>query len=167
MGEPSASPRVPVPYRFWNLGNTNGFINSMLLEKVADSFPICPRLVVTTIAPLAALLPYIAAAAAPVRKEMLSISSGLISAMASVAPLESNSVPPPPPKLYIGIPSMTYSALLLCSIDFVPRITTLLAPPTPEEEALMTTPAAFPLKLLIKLASFISGILSAPICWTL
>ena len=25
----------------------------MLLEKVADSFPICPRLVVTTIAPLA------------------------------------------------------------------------------------------------------------------
>ena len=43
----------------------------------------------------------------------------------------------------------------------------ILAPPTPEEEALMTTPAAFPLKLLIKLASFISGILSAPICWTL
>ena len=43
----------------------------MLLEKVADSFPICPRLVVTTIAPLAAVLPKSEAAAPPVRKEIL------------------------------------------------------------------------------------------------
>ena len=48
-----------------------------------------------------------AAAAAPVRTDRLSMSSGLRSAILSVSPFEPNSVLPPPPKLYIGIPSIT------------------------------------------------------------
>ncbi len=65
----------------------------MLLEKVADSFPYLSPLGSHYNGAVGSVAAYIAAAAAPVRKEMLSISSGLISAMASVAPLESNSVP--------------------------------------------------------------------------
>ena len=38
---------------------------------------------------------------------------------------------------------------------FVPRITTLLAPPTPEDELLIVTPATLPDKALIKLASLL------------
>ena len=38
-------------------------------------------------------------------------------------------------------------------IDLVPRITTFDTPPTPDEEALIVTPATLPLSELIKLAS--------------
>ena len=36
----------------------------------------------------------------------------------------------------MGTPSITYNALLSEDMDLVPRITTRVAPPTPEEEAL-------------------------------
>ena len=87
--------------------------------------------------------------------------------MDSVAPFESNSVPPPPPKLYIGIPSMTYSAFDDCEMDLLPRSTTFVAPPTPDDEALMVTPATLPANEFMKLASFTVVISSAPTCWTL
>ena len=74
--------------------------------------------------------------------------------MASVEPLESNSCPPSPPRLNIGTPSITYNALLDWSMPFVPRITTLLAPPTPDELVLIVTPATLPESELIRLASF-------------
>ena len=87
--------------------------------------------------------------------------------MDSVAPFESNSVPPPPPKLYIGMPSMTYKAFDDCEIDLLPRSTTFVAPPTPDDEALIVTPATLPANEFMKLASFTVVISSAPICWTL
>ena len=52
-------------------------------------------------------------------------------------------------------------------IDFVPRITTLDTPPTPDEEALMLTPATLPLNELIKLGSLLVVTASALTCCTL
>ena len=131
--------------------------------------PSFPFLVVITMAPLAASEPYKAAAAAPVRTDIDSISSGLISAIGSLAPRESNSVPPlfveRPEKM--GTPSITYKALDDCIMDFVPRITTFDTPPTPDEDALILTPATFPLKELTKLASLLDVISSVFTCCTL
>ena len=90
-----------------------------------------------------------------------------MSAMASVAPRESNSVPPPPPKLYIGMPSMTYSAFDDCEMDLLPRRTTFVAPPTPDDEALIVTPATLPESEFMKLASLTSVISEAATCCTL
>ena len=72
--------------------------------------------------------------------------------MDSDAPFESNSVPPPPPKLYIGMPSITYRALDDWLMDLFPLKTTLAAPPTPDDEALMVTPATLPERALMKFA---------------
>ena len=87
--------------------------------------------------------------------------------MDSVAPRESNSVPPPPPKLYIGIPSMTYSAFDDCEMDLLPRSTTFVAPPTPDDEALIVTPATLPDSELMKLASLTVVRSSVLTCCTL
>ena len=95
------------------------------------------------------------------------MSSGFRSAIDSVAPLESNSVPPPPPKLYIGIPSITYSAFEDWLIDLFPLSTTFEAPPTPDDEALMVTPATLPERALMKFAFFTSVSRSADTSWTL
>jgi len=52
-------------------------------------------------------------------------------------------------------------------MDFVPRITTLDTPPTPDEEALIVTPATLPLRALTKLASLCSVTASVLTCCTL
>ena len=67
----------------------------------------------------------------------------------------------------IGIPSITYRALLLPEIDLVPRITTFAPPPIPVDDALMLTPATLPLRALTKLASFTPVTSSAFTCWVL
>ena len=53
----------------------------------------------------------------------------------------------------IGMPSITYNALLFPERDFAPRITTFAPPPIPDELELITTPAILPDKLFTKLAS--------------
>ena len=63
----------------------------MLVLTEMLSFPSLPFLVVMITAPLAASEPYKAAAAAPVNTDIDSISSGLMSAIGSVVPRESNS----------------------------------------------------------------------------
>ena len=70
--------------------------------------PLRPFLVVTKMTPLAAWLPYNAAAEAPFRMLMFSMSSGLRLEMASPASRVSNNVLPCDPlALFIGIPSIT------------------------------------------------------------
>ena len=73
--------------------------------------------------------------------------------MDSVAPFESNSMPPFDELLNIGMPSITYNVFDDCMIDFIPRMTTLETPPTPDDEALTTAPATLPESALMKLAS--------------
>ena len=106
-------------------------------------------------APFAASDPYNAAAAAPVSTDIDSISSGFMSAIGSEVPCDPNSILPSLVAANIGTPSITYKALDDCIIDFVPRITTFEAPPTPEEEALMVTPATFPFNEFTKLGSLL------------
>ena len=67
----------------------------------------------------------------------------------------------------IGMPSMTYSALLLPLIDFTPRITTRVEPPVPEALALICSPAILPASELTKLASLTVLTTSPPTSWTL
>ena len=52
-------------------------------------------------------------------------------------------------------------------MDLVPRITTFDTPPIPEEEALILTPATFPLKELTKFTSLLVVMSSAFTCCTL
>ena len=126
-----------------------------LLEIIIRALPSFPFLVVIKITPDAALEPYKAAAAGPLNTDILSISSGLISDIpsplgwAEYCPLVS-----PLFVLKIGTPSITYKALLSEDIDLVPRIITRVAPPTPDEDALILTPATFPASEFIKLALF-------------
>ena len=141
--------------------------SSVVCDTVNTVLPAFPFLVVMTMAPLDAFSPYRAAAAAPVKTDMLSISSGLMSAIPSEVPRESNSFPPSPPALSIGIPSITYNTLLDCEIERIPRITTLEAPPTPDEDALMLTPATLPFNELIKFASLLVSKSSPFTCCTL
>ena len=87
---------------------TNGDNISVLLDTVKATRPTFPFFVVITIAPLDALLPYNAAAAAPDKTDIDSMSSGFISAIASVEPCDCiSSEPPEALRLYIGIPSIT------------------------------------------------------------
>ena len=86
---------------------TNGDNISVLLDTVKATRPTFPFLVVITIAPLDALLPY-NAAGAPDKTDIDSMSSGFISAIASVEPCDCiSSEPPEALRLYIGIPSIT------------------------------------------------------------
>ena len=96
------------------------------------------------------------------------MSSGLISATPSV-PGWSDIMLPEPPRfmLYIGTPSMTYSARLDLVMDLTPRITTLEPEPEPDAPALMVTPATFPLREFTKLASFTAVSLLPSTAWTL
>ena len=88
---------------------------------------------------------------------MLSISSGLKSAIPSLLTRPSPMIPlsRPPLKLKIGIPSITYSTLLSPSIDLAPRMITRVAPPTPLALLEMLTPATFPFNEFTKLASLL------------
>ena len=52
-------------------------------------------------------------------------------------------------------------------MDFIPRMMTFEAPPTPADEALMFTPATLPLSELMKLTSLLAMTASASTCCTL
>ena len=52
-------------------------------------------------------------------------------------------------------------------MDFIPRMMTFEAPPTPADEALMFTPATLPLSELMKLASLLAVMASEFTCCTL
>ena len=54
----------------------------------------------------------------------------------------------------MGIPSITYNALLLLLMDFAPRNTTLAEPPGPAEELLMVTPATLPSQAVYEVGIF-------------
>ena len=144
-------------------------LNSEEEEKEIESFPSLPFLVVIRITPFAALLPYNAAADGPLSTEILSISSGLKSAMPSVVALPSPNTSLPVPKVVLnkGIPSTTYNALLSPSIDLAPRITTRVEPPAPPALLLIVTPAILPLRELTKLASLVRTSSSDFTCCTL
>ena len=144
-----------LPYVFWNSGVMYALLNSEEEEKVTWSLPSLPFLVLIRITPLAALLPYNAAADGPLSTEIDSISSGLKSAIPSVPALPSPMIPLSEPMLLLnnGIPSTTYNALLLPSSDLAPRITTRVEPPTPLPLLLIVTPAILPLSEFTKLAS--------------
>ena len=145
-------------------------LNSEEEENCTESFPSFPFLVVIKITPLAALLPYNAAAEGPLKTERLSISSGLKSAIPSVPALPSPIIPLsvfPILVLNKGIPSTTYKALLSPSIDFAPRITTRVAPPTPLALLFIFTPAILPFSEFTKLASFTVVSASPLTCCTL
>ena len=62
---------------------------------------------------------------------------------------------------------MTYRAFDDWSIPFVPRMTTFEAPPTPDDEALMFTPATLPFSELMKLTSLFATMSSEATCCTL
>jgi len=95
-------------------------------------FSVWPFLVVIKTTPFAAAEPYSAAAEGPVIILILAISSGFKSATASDPPISPNNPSPPLfPVLKIGTPSITYNALLSLVRDFIPRITTRVAPPAP------------------------------------
>ncbi|MNR03506.1 hypothetical protein D3C85_1194010 [compost metagenome] len=128
----------------------------VVLDKFTEKVFFEPFLVVIITTPFAASLPYKAAADGPLNTEIDSISSGLMFEIPSpVCPMPVNkSLGWVLVNEGMGIPSTTYNALLFPEIDFVPRITTLALPPTPEELALMVTPATLPTKLFTKLASF-------------
>ena len=88
--------------------------------------------------------------------------------MDSVAPRESNSMPPPFDELLnIGMPSITYSVFDDWRIDFIPRMTTFEAPPTPDDEVLIITPATLPVSEFMKLASLTIVMSDGATCWTL
>ena len=148
---------------------SKGELKSAADEKDISILPSLPFLVVMRIAPFAALLPYKAAAEGPAKTLMLSISSGLKSAMPSLLTRPSPKTPlsEPPLKLNKGIPSITYNTLLLPSIDFAPRIITRVAPPTPLALLVMLTPATLPLSELTKLASLLRVSSSLFTCCTL
>ena len=131
-------------------------------------------LVVIIITPSFAREPYKAAAVAPFKTLILSISSGLM--------LESPSPPsevlPPPrtpielsapalpgfvPKLVlsIGTPFTTISGLFCPEMEDCPLILILEVPPGPVPKAEMFTPAIFPCKAFIKLGERFSVIASA------
>src|SRR5690606_33203768 len=125
-----------------------------------------PFLVVIITTPLAAWLPYKAAAEGPLSTEMDSMSSGLRLEMPSpVCPApENTSLGCMEDNEGKGIPSTTYSALLALAAalnDLVPRNITRVLPPMPEALLLMVTPATLPARLLMKLASF-TVVTSAP-----
>lgn len=108
-------------------------------------------LVVIRMTPLAALLPYNAAEAAPVSTEIFSTSSGLSMAIpesSSAAIVKPEACGAAKERLGIGIPSTTYKALLFCVMEVVPRRTTLDSAPTPDAEDLISTPAILPERLL-------------------
>jgi len=175
FGRASLSPQLSnipslFPYVFWNSGIMYALLNSDEEENDICNLPSCPFLVVIRTTPFAALLPYKAAAEGPLRIEILSISSGLKSAIPSVPALPSPMIPLsvfPILVLNKGIPSTTYSALLSPSIDLAPRITTRVAPPTPLPLLLILTPAILPFSELMKLASLMPVISSLFICCTL
>ena len=87
--------------------------------------------------------------------------------MGSDVPCELNSVPADEVGAYIGTPSITYRAFDDWRIDFSPRMTTFEAPPTPDDEALIVTPATFPESELMKLTSLFETISSDDTCCTL
>ena len=66
-------------YEVWNSGMIKGDEKVELFEIVTLAVPSFPFLVVIRITPDAALEPYNAAAAGPLRTDMLSMSSGLMS----------------------------------------------------------------------------------------
>ena len=98
-----------------------------------------------------------------------SMSSGLRSATASEPGWSLMLLSPVPPVvvLNIGIPSITYRALLFFEIDFTPRMMTFAAPPAPTDDELIVTPATLPLSEFMKFASLTLVISSDLICCTL
>ena len=165
--EPLSRMLEPVPYLFWNFGVWKAVDSSVFWVIVNKVCPTLPFFVVITMAPFEAFSPYKAAAAAPVRTDIDSISSEFKSAIPSDVPDDANSVEPSFPVFSMGIPSITYKTLLDCMMDRAPRMITLEAPPAPDEEALMLTPATFPFNELIKLASLFTDTASPATCCTL
>ena len=85
-------------------------LNSVEEENESCSLPSLPFLVVIRITPFAALLPYNAAADGPLNTEILSISSGLKSAIPSVPAFPSPMIPLSVFPMFVlnnGIPSTT------------------------------------------------------------
>src|SRR5690554_4617961 len=106
-----------------------------------------------TTTPLAPWLPYNRAALAPLRILMLSISSGLIAERPSPVSTPPH-IPGWLPLLFaIGIPSITNRGELSPLNDLFPLRTILVEPPAPEVLFLISTPAALPAILFMKLGS--------------
>jgi hypothetical protein len=102
-------------------------------------------LVVITKAPFAALTPYRAVAAPPLRTVIDSISSGFksIERLEVVTP----PTPPDPPPEIIGIPLTTNKGWLLPVIEALPRIVIKVEAPASPAELIIETPEVRPAKL--------------------
>ncbi len=134
---------------------------------ISERFPfrLLPLLVVIIKAPLAALVPYKAAAAGPFSNVTDSTSSGFISLPRLPAstwlfrpwsftlPATFGS-PGSMLELSMGIPSTTMSAWLLPVSEVPPRNTIRVELPTPPEELVIWTPATFPCSEFKTLRSF-------------
>ena len=113
--------------------------------------PARPRFVVTTITPFRARDPYSADAAAPLRMLMFSMSSGFRSCArlpTSAPPVTISVSVPANEEFEIGTPSTTNSGSLALAMEFTPRITILLDPPTVPDCCVTRTPATLPDRLL-------------------
>ena len=133
-----------------------GEVNSVLFERVTAVLPMVPLLVVMSIAPLPAHEPYNAAADAPGSTLIDSMSSGLMSATASVLPavlLPKYDMLAGCMSAYMGMPSITYITFDGHVADLMPLITALTAAPAPPAVELTTRPAAFPVRELMMFAS--------------
>ena len=140
------------------MGVTKGVSKRVLLDTLILAFPSFPFLVVIISTPLAAALPYSAAALAPFKTVMFSISSGLIfdkiSPPSVVLPPDNRaSVICVEAGLAIGTPSITINGEFSPKTAAFPRSSNLEEPPAPVELGVMTNPAVLPCNALIKLAS--------------
>ena len=158
---PQLSTLSDTPYSFWNSGRQKALSNIRLVEKDILRISGLPFFVVIRITPLAAWLPYKAAAGEPFRILILSTSSGFrLEIPSPPSRFPASAVPPIAEKacslaeLRIGTPSMTYKGWLLPTTERMPRIRTLEELPRPEAALFICTPATFPASVLIIFGSF-------------
>src|SRR5690606_38686948 len=116
--------------------------------KLRVVFPAFPFLVVMMTAPLAALTPYSAVAAAPFRTDMDSTSAGLMSAALFDIPLAE--LADSMVELSMGTPSTTKRGWLSAagSKEFTPRMMILALCPGAPPELVICTPATWPCREL-------------------